>query len=88
MWDTGYIAQPYYFACATGENAFVITSDGAEWLIQSMSDSLNIIKLNDIAQDSIYVITGNTSDRVITVKTKAGTENIRVLRMRFVPRYS
>ena len=79
--------SPYYFGAAIGDNYLVITSDGALWLVQSMSDIINILRLNESAQSSAYRLSGNTNDRVVTVKAD-GPGAIRVLRIRFIPRYS
>lgn len=85
IWDTGYVAQPYYFGVPTGEICLAITSDGAMWIIASMSTGFNIVRLNNI--ESNYLLSGNATDRVITVKTKNTNDNIRIMRIRFKPRY-
>ena len=85
IWDTGYVPQPYYFGVPVGEAAIVITSDGAMWYVASLSASYNIVKMNDIA--STYTVTGNASDRVITVRSSTAG-NIRLSRIHLKPRYA
>lgn len=85
IWDTGYVAQPYYFSVPTGEATLVITSDGAMWYITSLSTGLNILRINNIA--TVYTLSGNNNDKVITVRL-AGGDNVRLSRIRFKPRYN
>ena len=84
IWDTGYVSQPYYFGVPVGEAALVITSDGAMWYVASLTSSYSIVKMNDIT--STHTVTGNASDRVITVRSSA-TGNIRITRIHLKPRY-
>lgn len=87
--DTGYKPTPYYVACPLGDNMLIITSDGGVWFAQSVSNQLNIMPINEISKsESLYVVTGNPNDRVITIRLKSEEGNIRAVIIHTTPDYT
>lgn len=87
--DTGYKPTPYYVACPLGNNMLIVTSDGGVWFAQSVSNQLNIMPINEISKsESLYVVTGNPNDRVITIRLKSEEGNIRAVIIHTTPDYS